>query len=89
MGGSKKRDRPANLVLICSWLNGLIESDNSAAIIAHRYGWKLRSYEDPEVVPVYDRVAGKWYLLDDDYRRVEIPNPNSLLNSEGSKERSL
>ena len=81
MGGSPERNRASNLVLICSRLNGLIESNYSAATIAHRYGWKLRSWEDPELVPVYDRMNGNWYLLDDDFRRVAIPTPEMGLGS--------
>lgn len=85
MGGSKERDRSANLVVICSLLNGLIESSYSAATIAHRYGWKLRSWEDPELVPVYDRVNGNWYLLDDEFQRVAIPSPTNALGSLGNE----
>jgi len=81
MGGSKERDRSSNLVVICSLLNGLIESSHSAATIASRYGWKLRSWEDPELVPVFDRVNGNWYLLDDEFRRVAIPSPTQRLGS--------
>lgn len=74
MGGSKARDVPSNLVLLCSNLNGLIESDYSASVLARRYGWKLQSWDDPKSVPVFDRISRKWYLLDDEFQRVET-NP--------------
>lgn len=79
MGGSKARERASNLVVLCSRLNGLIEHSAVAAETAQRYGWKLRSWEDPKTVPVFDKMAGKWFLLDDDFRRVEIPVPDLLL----------
>jgi hypothetical protein len=72
MGGSKKRDVPSNIVVLCSIFNGLIESDVKAARKAHTYGWKLASWEDPIVVPVYDAVWGKWWLLDDGFGRVQV-----------------
>lgn len=71
MGGSKKRDHASNLVLICSVLNGLIESDPRWAETARRHGWKLNSWEKPHEVPVFDALSARWYILDDDFGRVE------------------
>ena len=73
MGGSKLRDQPSNYVLICSVLNGLIESDSKAAEMAKRYGWKLSSWENPAEIPVYDALSATWFLLDDDFRRIVVP----------------
>jgi hypothetical protein len=80
MGGSKQRDVPSNLVVICSTLNFLIETDYSASVVARRYGWKLNSWDDPKAVPACDRMSGKWYLLDDQYGRVEVPAPKVELS---------
>lgn len=75
MGGSKSRDVPSNLVVLCSVMNGLIESDYSAAVIARRCGWKLNTWDDPKKEPVFDRNSGIWYLLDDEFGRVETNSP--------------
>jgi hypothetical protein len=69
MGGSKERDTPSNIVVLCSYMNGLIESDPRMAQMAREYGWKLRSWEDPLVEPVFDFQTGMWYVLNDDYTR--------------------
>lgn len=69
MGGSKLRDVPSNLVVLCSIFNGLIESDSRAASLANRYGWKLSSWDSPLEVPVYDARTGTWYLLGNDFSR--------------------
>lgn len=67
MGGSKARDVPSNIVVLCSLLNGQIESDARYAATARRYGWKLDSWDDPLEVPVYDTLKGEWHLLDNEY----------------------
>lgn len=72
MGGSKLRERPSNVVVLCSLLNGLIESDAQMAMDARWHGWKIETWEDPLEVPVHDNGSGKWYRLDDFYGRVEI-----------------
>ena len=72
MGGSKRRNHSANYALICSTLNGLIESDNRWADVAKEYGWKLESWQDPHTEPVFDLVMGVWYLLDDDFGRMVL-----------------
>lgn len=67
MGGSKVADVPSNLVLLCSQLNGLIESDNRYADIARDYGWKVSKWADWRTIPVFDTLKGEWRLLDDDF----------------------
>jgi hypothetical protein len=77
MGGSKKRNNPANLVVICSQLNGLIESDHRYSEVAKLYGWKLESWEDPKLSPVFDSITGTWYLLDDEWEREPCQKPTT------------
>jgi len=69
MGGSKRRNSPANLLVLCSEINGLIESDANWAATAKRFGWKLEQWEDPEIAPVYDVPIGVWSVLDNEMNR--------------------
>ena len=69
MGGSKLRNKPSNIVALCSEMNGLIESDAQQAARAKAYGWKLESWQQPEFEPVYYPLEGRWYYLDDFYER--------------------
>ena len=73
MGGSKKRNHPANIVVLCSEINGLIESDPVWATRAREYGWKLRPWDDPLFVPVYEPMWGVWWRLDDEGNREAVP----------------
>jgi hypothetical protein len=77
MGGSRKRNHPANIVVLCAEINGLIESDPDAARWARGYGWKLSSWENPYEVAVYDAVWRVWWLLDDNYGRTWEPLPET------------
>jgi hypothetical protein len=70
MGGSKERDVPSNVVVLCANLNGLIESDQVWADVALSNGWKLRSGQNPVESPYYDLRVGRWYLADDYYNRI-------------------
>ncbi len=72
MGGSKLRDQASNYVLICSQLNGLIESDSHWAKVARTYGWKLNSWEKPGEIPVYDALSNTWFQLNDDFSRIVV-----------------
>lgn len=74
MGGSKLLDRPANVVILCSNLNYLIEADYDAAKYAIQMGWKLNRNQDPEATPIYDGTKGEWFLLDNDFNRVQLDN---------------
>lgn len=70
MGGKHaKAEQPANYVLICSRLNGLIESNAFYREMAIDNGWKLESWQDPKTSPVFDACLGEWYLLNDDWSR--------------------
>lgn len=72
MGGSKARDVPSNLVLLCSYFNGVIEANSTQAALAKRYGWKLESWQKPSEVAVYDSLKGVWWLLDDEFGRIVV-----------------
>lgn len=69
MGGSKAADVPSNCVLLCSSLNGLIESDHRYAEQALKYGWKVSKWADWRTTPVFDSYTGIWYYLNDDWTR--------------------
>lgn len=69
MGGSKLRNLPSNIIVFCSTMNNAIEADARLAADAVAYGWKVQSFDDPAMTPVYDRTAQGWFLLDDYYGR--------------------
>jgi hypothetical protein len=69
MGGSRVLDRPANVLVMCSRQNGLIESDPKQAEVARLYGWKLSRWQEPESEPFYDLSTGAWYRIDNLFRR--------------------
>lgn len=70
MGGSKARDVPSNIIVICSLYNGLLESNYTQAQLGIAMGWKLTAGQDPKLTPV--NILGRWFLLDDDFGKVEI-----------------
>lgn len=72
MGGSKARNVPSNVVVLCSAFNGRIEADAEAAALAVAYGWKLNSWDVPGNCAVYDVTAQGWFMLDNSYRRWAI-----------------
>lgn len=78
MGGSKERDVPSNIVALCSMMNGLIESDADWADQARRAGWKLRNGDSPRAVPIFYAFDNAWYLLDDGFRKFQVPKPDSI-----------
>lgn len=75
MGGSKngsKRNLPSNLIVLCHNFNTLIESDAKAAQRARAFGYKLESWQDPLMCPVWDALAGRWVLFDNDYGSIVL-----------------
>ena len=66
-GKNSKRNKPSNLIVLCSAFNGLIEADPKAALEAHSGGYKLESWQDPLIIPVWDVVRSAWILLDDEF----------------------
>lgn len=73
MGGSKVRDNPANIVVMCSSFNSLMESDEPSANLARLYGWKLRPWENPTDVPLWHISSRTWRLLQDDHSFKTVP----------------
>lgn len=74
MGGARSANQPANILSVCAWLNGAMESSAAVAEQAREYGWKIGRNQDPTSTPVYDQVVGEWYLLDNNYHRVVLPD---------------
>jgi hypothetical protein len=70
MGGSKKLDRPSNLIVLCAEANGLLESNAKFAALGRLLGWKLERWQEPEKTPVY--LGDGWYLLDNDYNTRKV-----------------
>ena len=75
MGGSKVLDRPSNIIVMCSFMNELIERDAEAARLAIHYGWKLRQSQTPEKEEFFDMSTRKWYLPDNEYHRLPTEPP--------------
>lgn len=73
-GKNAKADRPSNIIVFCSFANGLAESNAQFARVCRDNGWKLHSWEDPADRPVFDLVAGVWYRLDDKFGRTILDN---------------
>ena len=78
MGGSKLLDRADNLMVLCSAMNGLIESNSAAANQARDFGWKLSSWED-FTRPVFNANELKWYQLDINGGKQEVDAPSYLI----------
>jgi hypothetical protein len=72
MGGSKARNVPSNVIVLCAGWNYLIEANAYHAAVARSNGWKLESWQDPVQTAVYEAPSGKWWLLGDDYTREEV-----------------
>jgi hypothetical protein len=72
MGGSKKRDVPSNIVVLCSKFNWLIEADANWASLAKERGWKLESWQEPLDTPVYYAHDGEYYLIDNEFNRIKV-----------------
>lgn len=81
MGGSKRKDVPSNIVVLCSYMNGLIEANAVMAGHARRAGWKLWDWEDPTHAPVYDAMTGLWYRLDNQYGKTAVRGAQGVLGT--------
>ena len=64
MGGVKSRNNAANIIVLCSAANGLLESNAKFAEAGRNRGWKLASWQEATAVPVYDTMGDCWWLLD-------------------------
>ena len=78
MGGSKLRDVPSNLVLMCSTMNNAIEDDVRLAAVAVQYGWKVTGLDAWELIPVYDVTAQGWFVLDNHFNRLAVSSGEHL-----------
>jgi hypothetical protein len=72
-GSPKSLGNASNVMVLCSRMNFLIESDAESAATARRYGWKISKYDNALEKPYYDLVAGRWYLLGDDFTKSDLP----------------
>lgn len=77
-GGSKLLDRPSNVIVLCSGMNGDIESLPHLARKARLYGWKLQRWQTPEDEPFFDVITQSWWLIDNEYNRVPHGGPRAV-----------
>ena len=67
MGGSKHRDHPANLIVLCgTGTTGCHGYVHAHPTVSYRLGYLVRSTTRPESAPVW-AAGAEWVLLDDDY----------------------
>jgi hypothetical protein len=71
LGGSKLLDGLDNLMLVCAFYNGEMESTSQVAIQARGYGHKLARWEATDK-PVFDCPTFTWYMLGEDGARVVV-----------------
>ena len=76
-GTASKRNKPSNLIVLCSKFNQEIEQSASAAALARAHGYKLESYRDPLFEPVWDSARSMWLMLDDEFGSVEFLKDNN------------
>jgi hypothetical protein len=76
MGGVKSRNTAANIIVFCSYANGLLESDAKFAELGRNRGWKLHSWQEPTTTPVWDVFNACWWLLDDQGNRTLTVQPD-------------
>lgn len=69
-GGSKIRPSIVDGCTLCATCNTEVEGYAQTAALV--YGWKAQEWTDPAVVPMFDRSAGKWFLLLGSGRRVAL-----------------
>ena len=62
MGGSKLLDGLDNLMLVCAFYNGEMESTSQTAIAARGWGHKIPAWGDTRE-PVFDCTVFRWYTL--------------------------
>jgi hypothetical protein len=79
MGGSKARNNHANILVMCSEINGLLESDPVWMETGKRFGWRLNSWEDADIAPIYDVSTGQWSYLDNNLGRYPLISLDDVL----------
>ena len=62
MGGSKLLDGLDNLMLVCAFWNGEMESTSADAASARGWGHKIPMWQTSDM-PVFDLVKHRWYTL--------------------------
>lgn len=67
MGGSKTRPGAVDGLTLCATCNAACESDMQT--VALGYGWKVRRWASPDLVPVYSPHDFQWYRLEGLTRR--------------------
>lgn len=67
MGGSRLRDNPANLILLCWYSNFEMEASSVKAEVARVSGWKIRNGYIPANVPAFHQPSNTWICLNDDW----------------------
>jgi hypothetical protein len=75
MGGRRSGNRIENLLWLCSYMNGLMESDASVAAIAIRRGIKVSTHADPAAVPVL--FGDAWFRLNADGTKTLLDEPEA------------
>jgi hypothetical protein len=75
MGSVKSRNRPSNIIVLCSAFNQAIESDASKAALAKDYGWKISGHDNPLFIPLFDVVKREWFFLDDEFGKFVMYKP--------------
>lgn len=81
MGGSRALEVPSNVLAVCSWLNGAMESEGDIQRLAISNGWKLTRVNPDRAEEILLNAAvwypaflglGGWYRLDNDYQRIRV-----------------
>lgn len=75
-GKNSKANQPSNIIVVCAYLNFLMEADPLWAARARAKGWKLQSWQNPEEEFVYDFSSDTWYQLDNEFGRVAHSHKN-------------
>lgn len=68
MGGSKAKDVPSNIVVLCAKANNDLESSSGFATLGRHFGWKLVAGQVPSQTPIF--IGSQWWLLNDKFGRV-------------------
>ncbi|HMA78398.1 MAG TPA: hypothetical protein VKP88_04700 [Candidatus Paceibacterota bacterium] len=76
MGGSKLLDRLDNLMMVCSFYNGAMESDSTVAAKAREHGHKLSQWQGFDQA-VFDNYSQCWYQLLDTGQKELINESNN------------
>lgn len=68
-GGSNEAERPSNGIGLCFAANDADANLAGVRPVFERFGWSVSRYDDPSAVPVFDQMAGEWWMLADDWTR--------------------